>query len=432
MNSLNILVWNCRGVGNSAFKRNMRELISTHKPERLILMETKVPFSSMGNYFNNMGFTAATIVDTIGRAGGIWLLWDTAHVSIRASHATNQVIQATIHKEDYEEWILSAVYASPHPSQGDELWNNLEETTRSMEKPWLVAVDFNDYTNHNERRSFSPHYNHNRTQKFAERINNCMHPSTPTSRPFRFEAAWLCHPSFSDVVKKSWTNMDSNLVEAINGFTHDVKNWNKEVFGNVYKRKRNLLAQIEGIQKSQTHGFSHNLHLLENNLIKQYNMTLFQEELIWFQKSKVKWLTMGDRNTKFFHISTLNKCRKLKINMIKDSAGNWLSNSENIKNHIIQYFNDLFKHEVTPMLDNWKSITHTGFTQDNNVTLQAPITNHEIWNAIKNIKAFKAPGRDGLQAVFFHQNWNIVGPSMCNFVKQCFSTQTIPEEVNAK
>ncbi|XP_028119120.1 uncharacterized protein LOC114316624 [Camellia sinensis] len=69
-----------------------------------------------------------------------------------------------------------------------------------------------------------------------------MHLSNPTSRPFRFEAAWPCHPTFLDVVKKSWTNMDYNLVEAINGFTHDVKNWDKEVFGNVYKHKRNLLA----------------------------------------------------------------------------------------------------------------------------------------------------------------------------------------------
>ncbi|KAI7998581.1 hypothetical protein LOK49_LG10G02370 [Camellia lanceoleosa] len=147
MNAFNLLVWNCRGAGNSAFKRNMSELIKNHKPEILILMETKVPFSSMGNFFNTMGFMAATIVDPAGRAGGIWLLWDLA--------------QATIHKEDYEEWILFAVYASPNPSQRDVLWNDLEESARNMEKPWLVAGDFNDYINHTERRSFSPHYNHN-------------------------------------------------------------------------------------------------------------------------------------------------------------------------------------------------------------------------------------------------------------------------------
>lgn len=170
MDSLTMMFWNCRGVGNNAFKRNMRELIKSHKLAILILMETKVPYSSIGTFFNNMGFTVATIVDPIGRSGGIWLLWDTTQVG---SHTTNQVIQATIHEEDYEKWILSAIYASPNASQWKELWDNLEEIASSMEKPWLVAEDFNDFINCNERRSYSTNYNHNKAQKFAKRINNC-------------------------------------------------------------------------------------------------------------------------------------------------------------------------------------------------------------------------------------------------------------------
>ncbi|KAI8005429.1 hypothetical protein LOK49_LG08G01820 [Camellia lanceoleosa] len=92
MDSINMLFWNCRGVGNNAFKRNMRELISIHKPAILILMETKVCYSFMANFFNNLGFIVATIADPTRRARGIWLLCDTTQVNIRASHATNQVI----------------------------------------------------------------------------------------------------------------------------------------------------------------------------------------------------------------------------------------------------------------------------------------------------------------------------------------------------
>ncbi|KAI8026705.1 hypothetical protein LOK49_LG02G03141 [Camellia lanceoleosa] len=173
MDSLTVMFWNCLAANNNAFKHNMHKLIKSHHTSIPILMETKVLYSSMGNVFNNMGFMAATIMDPVGRSGGIWLLWDTTQVTIRASHATNQVIQATIHKEDYEEWILSVVYASPNASQWEELWDNLEETANSMEKPWLVAGDFNDFTNSSERKRFSTNYNHNRAQKFAERINNC-------------------------------------------------------------------------------------------------------------------------------------------------------------------------------------------------------------------------------------------------------------------
>ncbi|KAI7993515.1 hypothetical protein LOK49_LG11G00930 [Camellia lanceoleosa] len=100
----------------------MRELLNTHKPGIIILMETKVQFSSMGPFFTNMGFSASTIVDPIGRAGGIWLNWDTDQVNVRASAVSNQFIQATVHKEDFEEWVLNAVYASPNPLSKDTLW----------------------------------------------------------------------------------------------------------------------------------------------------------------------------------------------------------------------------------------------------------------------------------------------------------------------
>ncbi|KAL7235891.1 hypothetical protein ACSBR1_019219 [Camellia fascicularis] len=82
-------------------------------------------------------------------------------------------------------------------------------------------------------------------------------------------------------------------------------------------------------------------------------MTLFQEEILWYQKSQNKWLTMGDSNTKFFHISTLNKRRKLKIQVLKDGNA-----------HIVDHFTKLFQHEETQLLTNWVNIAWTGFTRE--------------------------------------------------------------------
>lgn len=87
----------------------------------IILMETKVTLSSMGMFFNNLGFTASSSVDLNGRAGGIWLLWEPSQVSVNVFEANNQVIHATIYRVDYEEWVLSAVYASPNPRNRDAL-----------------------------------------------------------------------------------------------------------------------------------------------------------------------------------------------------------------------------------------------------------------------------------------------------------------------
>lgn len=171
--SMKLLVWNCRGAGNKVFKRNLRELILIHKPTILVLMETKVQFSSMGLFFNKLGFTASTHVDPVGKCGGIWMLWDPFKSTVMALDANSQVIHVKIKRDNFSDWILSAVYASPIPQSRDALWENLESMADNMTEPWPVASDFNDFASQNEKRSFSAAQDHTRTCKFQSRLNRC-------------------------------------------------------------------------------------------------------------------------------------------------------------------------------------------------------------------------------------------------------------------
>lgn len=65
----------------------------------------------------------------------------------------------------------------------------------------------------------------------------------------------------------------------------------------------------------------------------------------------------------------------------------------------------------------------------NNTALLAPVTNSEIWYTIKNIHAYKAPRPEGIQSIFYHNYWNMVGNDVCKFVKECFDTNSVPREV---
>ncbi|XP_028060302.1 uncharacterized protein LOC114263917 [Camellia sinensis] len=179
-------------------------------------------------------------------------------------------------------------------------------------------------------------------------------------------------------------------------YTQELKEWNKEVFGNIFKRKIHLLTRIEGIQKALATYFSHNLHALERDLIKQYNSTLFQEEILWFQKSRAKHIMLGDRNTKYFHISTISKRRKTKINSFKDNAGSWITETDEIKAAILDYFQNLFNSEDTTHLDHWNNPTQTHFTHDDNIGFLKPISNSKILRVVLDIGTFKAPGKDGI------------------------------------
>lgn len=53
------------------------------------------------------------------------------------------------------------------------------------------------------------------------------------------------------------------------------------------------------------------------------------------QKSRVEWLKMGDRNTKFLHTSTLIRRRMNKIEQLKNEEGEWVRDCIGVKNMAI-------------------------------------------------------------------------------------------------
>lgn len=120
--SMICLIWNCRGAGNNTFKRNMHDLISLHHLDVLVLVETKVALSFMGEFFNCRQFTASSFTDPVGRAGGIWVLWNPKMVNVSAFDVTNQAIHATVQKANFEEWVFSAIYGSTNLAARDLLW----------------------------------------------------------------------------------------------------------------------------------------------------------------------------------------------------------------------------------------------------------------------------------------------------------------------
>ncbi len=50
------------------------------------------------------------------------------------------------------------------------------------------------------------------------------------------------------------------------------------------------------------------------------------------------------------------------------------------------------------------------------------VTDLELKDALFSIGAFKAPGPDGYQALFFRKFWHVVGSSICSLVKKIIHT----------
>lgn len=72
---MNLLGWNCRGLGNPRAVRVLGDLLKTQKPDFLFLSETISNASSIETLRIKFGFAQCFAVDRVGRSGGLAIFW---------------------------------------------------------------------------------------------------------------------------------------------------------------------------------------------------------------------------------------------------------------------------------------------------------------------------------------------------------------------
>lgn len=125
----------------------------------------------------------------------------------------------------------------------------------------------------------------------------------------------------------------------------DLKGWNHSGFGKFAKIKRLLIACIMGIQRAVEPSFKPGLLKLELELKKELNEILNQEKILWFQKSREKWIKSGDWNTKFFHVSTLVHRTRNLISGLYNDYRVCVFEPVQLHNIVISYVKYLFKED---------------------------------------------------------------------------------------
>ena len=132
------------------------------------------------------------------------------------------------------------------------------------------------------------------------------------------------------------------MAQAIESFTKEVTRWNKEQFGNVFARKKNIMTRLNGIQKAMVMYPSAFLLNLENDLLRDLDTILNQEEEIWALKSRVNWMIQRDRNMAFYHVSTLVRRKRNKILAIKNAVGDWIQQEEVVKDFVKNGYSEIY------------------------------------------------------------------------------------------
>ena len=108
------------------------------------------------------------------------------------------------------------------------------------------------------------------------------------------------------------------------------RRWNKNVFGNLFHRKKIVLVRLRGIQAAMSINPNNFLVDLEKYLRAKYHEIAKMEKEFWAMKSQITWLVERDMNTSFYHTSALVRRRRNCISRMKDNVGNWIQREREI------------------------------------------------------------------------------------------------------
>jgi exonuclease III len=289
-----------------------------HRPEILVIMETRVDPNKLRKSFELLGFDSFACASNSGFAGGIVIGWKSSLLTIKIERVDFQFIHVRVLETD-GCWYFSAIYASPNEDMRKTFWNEMIQIANNITERWLLAGDFNDIKDNSEKKGGAAII-HRKCALFAERINRCRlidlgsigsrytwrgplyngvdriyerldralcndawrisfpnvivkvlprvdfsdhHPiliqlggvQVPCSEKiFRFKCAWTLHPQFDEDFK-SWWRQDHDLVSNLAEVETNLKSWKVHTFGSILKRKKELHNRLGGIQKKIPRGW---------------------------------------------------------------------------------------------------------------------------------------------------------------------------------
>uniref|UniRef100_A0A2N9GCH6 Reverse transcriptase domain-containing protein n=1 Tax=Fagus sylvatica TaxID=28930 RepID=A0A2N9GCH6_FAGSY len=200
---------------------------------------------------------------------------------------------------------------------------------------------------------------------------------------FKFQAIWVKREGCEEVVRKAWeTPQDGTrmfqLCQKIKGCRMVLTQWNKHEILSLPSKIKGLRAKLSNIDNNIHKVWQDHARLTERHATrKELNHFISQEEIYWRQS--------------------------------QDDV--WVSNKEELGGLVNHYFQNLFT-SSNPSgmgINQVVNLVDLVVIADMNQWLMREFDASEVRQALFQMHPTKAPGPDGISAIFFQTYWHIVG-----------------------
>ncbi|XP_071918974.1 uncharacterized protein [Coffea arabica] len=358
------VVWNCRGSGSPLTVSQLEEVVRLHSPELVFLAETKNKKFVMNKIRMRLRYDSLFVVDPIGRAGGLAVIWR-KDLEVKRVLFTDFTIEWNVEgKGTEEDWWFVGIYASSSYQLREQQWKTIEHRTNIWGRNWILAGNMNDLLSSGEKWG--------RKQR--------------SDRSFRIFRNFVNNNQLIDIgfegIPWTWCN-----------------NWDEE--GEVRERLDRILCSRDW---SRDHGRAKCVHI--QNEASDHCMLLLdtepknkkwkkrfyfdknwvqhreKEEAYWGQKARVQWLKEGDRNTKYFHIVVAGRRRRNNISSLQREDGTWCKSEGEVEGEINGYFRKLFTSTNPRQFDAILNGIPQVITGQMNNKLTRPVSEMEVRKAV--------------------------------------------------
>ncbi|XP_026417281.1 uncharacterized protein LOC113312760 [Papaver somniferum] len=197
--------------------------------------------------------------------------------------------------------------------------------------------------------------------------------------PFKFFGPWINHEDCKSIIVECWNtvhkgSLSIKIARKLRDIKVRLKQWNKEVYGNI---------------------------------------------------------KLGDRNTGYFHIAIKKRYRRNKIDSIQKEDGTWIQDNAEITKTFTNHFANMATAETITINPFIIKLIPTTITLQENQNLLRTAEPLEIKNILFSMAGDKAPGPNGFPKKIFQANWDIVGEDIIHMVENFFTYGHILKEMNS-
>uniref|UniRef100_A0A803PU22 Reverse transcriptase zinc-binding domain-containing protein n=1 Tax=Cannabis sativa TaxID=3483 RepID=A0A803PU22_CANSA len=378
---MKLLSWHCRGLGQARVVNALQGLVIREDPDVLFLMETKVV--DIQQHLISVSFS--------------------------------NILRCA-------KWLDFFVYGPPSKPDRKIFWEELALSVSTSQGPWALIGDLNSLANSQE--------------KFGGVV--CSQGDFSDLSDFLMISGGIDLGSVGNflpglirgnslISSRNVSIVCFQLVSKLGNTRKMLAKWNRDYFG-MCESKLKLLDSL--LLEVQARCPSPENSLLEADILLEIDEVSKRQCSIWRQKSREIWLKEGDRNTRFFHASTVIRRKRNFIGAITNNGIDWISGRTQIGDYFINHFGDVFCSSNPSFGNALSNLIAPCISGDMNSDSSRVPSPEEVRLLVWSMGPLKSPGPDGMPGFFDRFHWDTVGESVVDTVREFFMTGDFVQSLN--